>query len=116
MLEYLLRFCIGGLAVSGFAVLSDIFRPKSFSGLFGAAPSIALSTLVIALYRQGPHTMAEEGRSMVLGAVALWLYCIAVCWLMERRNVGAFWATAMSVLVWAAVALGGGWLLRWIAT
>jgi len=42
MLEYLLRFCIGGLAVSGFAILSDIFRPKSFSGLFGAAPSIAL--------------------------------------------------------------------------
>ena len=112
MLEYLLRFCIGGLLVSGFALLSDIFRPKSFSGLFGAAPSIALSTLILALYRHGPGYMAVEGRSMIVGAVALWLYAIAACRLMERHNVGAFWATATSLLVWAGAALGGGWLLH----
>lgn len=111
MLEYLLRFCIGGLAVSGFALLSDIFRPKSFAGLFGAAPSIALSTLVIALYQHGPGYMAIEGRSMVLGSVALVFYCIVACWLMERHNVRAFSATVMSLIVWVAIALGGGWVL-----
>lgn len=114
--EYLLRFFIGGLAVSGFALLSDIFRPKSFAGLFGAAPSIALSTLVIALYQHGPGYMAIEGRSMVLGSVALFFYCIAACWLMQRRNVRAFAATAASLLLWAAVAFGGGWLLHRMAT
>ena len=30
--------CLGGLAVCGFSVLADILRPKSFAGLFGAAP------------------------------------------------------------------------------
>ena len=29
-----LRFLIGGAFVSVFAVLGDIFRPKSFAGLF----------------------------------------------------------------------------------
>lgn len=116
MMEYLLRFCIGGLAVSGFALLSDIFRPKSFAGLFGAAPSIALSTLAIALYQHGSAYTAIEGRSMVLGSVALWLYCIAACRLMQRHNVRALPATATALLVWVAVAPGGGWLLQRIAT
>jgi hypothetical protein len=43
--DYSLRFFIGGLAVSFFALLSDVLRPKSFAGLFGAAPSVALGTL-----------------------------------------------------------------------
>jgi hypothetical protein len=49
MLEYGLRFLAGGIAVSAFAALADALRPKSFSGLFGAAPSIALATLVLTL-------------------------------------------------------------------
>ena len=40
--ELLARFLIGGVIVSFFAVLGEMFRPKSFAGLFGAAPSIAL--------------------------------------------------------------------------
>lgn len=49
MLEYLLRFVIGGFAAAAFAVMGDVLRPKSFAGLFGAAPSIALATLFITL-------------------------------------------------------------------
>ena len=45
MTEYVVRFLIGGLAVSSFAILGDLLRPKSFAGLFGAAPSVALATL-----------------------------------------------------------------------
>jgi hypothetical protein len=47
-LDYLLRFAAGGLIVSAFAVLGDVLRPKSFAGLFGAAPSVALATLSLA--------------------------------------------------------------------
>ena len=39
MTEYLVRFLVGGVVVSAFAMLGDILRPKSFAGLFGAAPS-----------------------------------------------------------------------------
>jgi MFS family permease len=43
-MEYLLRFFIGGIIVSAFAIVSDIFRPRTFSGLFGAALTVALAT------------------------------------------------------------------------
>jgi len=109
MQEFLLRFCIGGLAVSAFAVLSDIFRPKSFAGLFGAAPSIALSTLAIALSQHGSDYMAVEARSMVVGSAALCLYCIVVCRLMKRHGLRALLATAGALIVWIAIAFAGKW-------
>src|ERR1700692_4182192 len=68
MLEYGLRFLAGGIAVSAFAVLGDTLRPKSFAGLFGAAPSIALATLLITLSQKGAPFAAVEGRSMIVGA------------------------------------------------
>ena len=71
MLEYGLRFLAGGIAVSAFAALGDTLRPKSFAGLFGAAPSIALATLLITLSQKGAPFVALEGRSMIVGAFAL---------------------------------------------
>ena len=52
MTEYVVRFIVGGLVVSAFAMLGDVLRPKSFAGLFGAAPSVALATLGIAIYQR----------------------------------------------------------------
>ena len=40
-----IRFLVGGVVVSLFAVLGDVLRPKSFARLFGAAPSVALATI-----------------------------------------------------------------------
>ena len=45
MTEYLVRFLVGGVVVSAFAMFGDVLRPKSFAGLFGAAPAVALATL-----------------------------------------------------------------------
>ena len=67
MREYLLRFIAGGVVVSAFAVLGDILRPKSFAGLFGAAPSIAIATLLITVSQKGAPFAALEGRSMIVG-------------------------------------------------
>lgn len=53
MKELVLRFVIGGLAVSAFAALGDVLKPKSFAGLFGAAPSIALATLGLTMHTYG---------------------------------------------------------------
>ena len=38
MSEYIVRFLVGGAAVSALATLGDILRPKSFAGLFGLRP------------------------------------------------------------------------------
>ena len=105
-MEYLVRFLVGGLAVSASAVLGDILRPKDFAGLFGAAPSVALATLGIALWRHGASYALTQGEAMMLGAIALFIYSILVCRLLMRRHWNALPATLASLLIWLAVALG----------
>lgn len=106
LLEYLLRFIVGGIAVSVFAAFSDALRPKSFAGLFGAAPSIALATLLITLSQKGAPFAAVEGRSMIAGAFALAAYSWTVCLLLKRFMVSSWTATMAAFIVWFAVAFG----------
>jgi hypothetical protein len=106
LMEYLIRFLAGGIIVSAFAVLSDILRPKSFAGLFGAAPSVALVTLCLALGAKGSEYVSVEGRSMMLGALALALYSFAVCQLLMRFRWSALVATTTAIALWLAVAIG----------
>lgn len=40
--ELVLRFFMGGVAVSFFAAVAELFKPKTFSGIFGAPPAVAL--------------------------------------------------------------------------
>ena len=51
---------VGGIVVSVFAMLGDMLRPKSFAGLFGAAPSVALATLCIAFFGTEPTTQCYK--------------------------------------------------------
>ena len=104
MLDYALRFLAGGIIVSLFAILSDVLRPKSFAGLFGAAPSVALATLMLAFSKHGPTYVAVEGRAMVLGAAAFLLYAILVCQLLMRFRMSALAATVSMLAVWLGVA------------
>ena len=52
MSDFIFRFLIGGAVVSLFAMLGDILRPKSFAGLFSAAPSVALATLGLTIHKE----------------------------------------------------------------
>ena len=106
MLEYVLRFIAGGVAVSAFAVLGDIMRPKSFAGLFGAAPSIALATILITLSQKGAPFVAVEAQSMIVGAFALAAYSWMVCILIKKLTISSLTATMLALVVWFAVALG----------
>jgi len=45
MSQILVRFLVGSAIVAAFAIIGDLLKPKSFAGLFGAAPSVALATL-----------------------------------------------------------------------
>src|ERR1700736_3008442 len=104
-MEYLFRFLAGGIIVSAFAVLGDVLRPKSFAGLFGAAHSVALATLSLALWKEGGDYVSVEGRSMILGSIALALYSLVVCQLLMRLRWSALAATTTSIFLWLAVAL-----------
>jgi hypothetical protein len=79
-------------------------RPKSFAGLFGAAPSIALATILITLSQKGAPFVAVEGRSMIAGAFALAAYSWTVCVLLKRFMMPSGAATMAAFIVWFAVA------------
>jgi hypothetical protein len=109
--EYLLRFLIGGIAVSAFAALGEIFRPRSFAGLFGAAPSIAIATLLITIWQEGRPYAALEARSMIIGAAALCIYSVVVFCLLKRCHLTALLSSLSAIAAWLAVALGVDWLI-----
>ena len=60
--DILLRIIIGGVTVSGFAMLGEMLKPKSFAGLFGAAPSVSLATLVLTVMREEKAYASLEAR------------------------------------------------------
>jgi len=55
MSQILIRFLVGGAVVSAFAIIGDLLKPKSFAGLFGAAPLVALATLVLTVAWHTPR-------------------------------------------------------------
>ena len=104
--DLLLRGLIGGVVVSAFAVLGDLLKPKSFAGLFGAAPSVALATLGLAAMKEGTQYAATEARSMIAGAAAFFIYASVVSWMMMRHRFGALPVTLLSLVLWLAVGFG----------
>lgn len=100
MNELFIRFLIGGLFVSAFAVIGGLFKPTSFGGLFGAAPSVALATLALTISKDGKAYAGNECRSMMAGAVALCLYSILVSQLLARYRVSALKATLSALPLW----------------
>jgi Protein of unknown function (DUF3147) len=106
MRDLLLRFVIGGFVVSFFAILGDVLRPKSFAGLFGAAPSLALATLGLSIYQHGKGYTAHEARSMMLGATAFLVYAALTSWILRRYRRGALATTLALMPVWLVLSLG----------
>jgi len=106
MKEILFRFLVGGAVVSAFAFLGDLFRPKSFAGLFGAAPSVALATLALTASSRGTAYAASEAHAMTAGAIAFFAYAFCVTRVMMRHRVAALPATICSIPVWFGAAFG----------
>lgn len=100
------RFLIGGIIVSCFAMLGEVFRPKSFAGIFGAAPSIALATIGITITKHGHAYAAIEARSMILGAAAFFVYACACSFILMRYKPHALGTTIALMPIWFGVSFG----------
>jgi hypothetical protein len=103
-MELLLRFVVGGALVSLFAALGDVLKPKSFAGLFAAAPSVALATLSLTIVNDGKSYAAIEARSMIAGAVAFCFYAMLCVYLMAIKHVRAAPAASFGLIAWGMVA------------
>ena len=114
MTDLTLRFLIGGIVVSVFAILGDVVKPESLGGGFAAAPTIALATLALTMHKHGGVYVATEARSMVAGAVAFFAYACVVSFVLMRKRPKAL-TTAIALLpIWFAMAAGlwALWLRR----
>jgi hypothetical protein len=93
------RFALGGSVVAAFAALAEVFKPKTFSGTFAAAPTVAAISLAFAFRAHGSDYVGQLARAMTLGGFALFVYgCLCVRSTKQRSL--PVWAGA--VLNWAA--------------
>lgn len=106
----LLRFIIGGISVIVFSLIGTIMRPKTFAGLFGAAPSVALASLSLTIAHNGKVYAAVECIYMMAGAVAFLAYASCVCFMLRRARHTAMFSTIALMPVWFAVAFTLHWL------
>jgi hypothetical protein len=102
--EIILRFFVGGTVVCVFAVFADALKPKSFAGLLGAAPSVALATLSLTVWKKGSAYAATEAESMIMGAAAFFVYATVVSNILRSARWSALSVTGASLVLWLACA------------
>ena len=100
-----LKALAGGSLVVVFALLGEMLEPKRFAGLFSAAPSVALASLTITILDKGPDEARQASIGMVVGAVALVVFCVAARWTVARYEAAG--GSALACVAWFAVAIGG---------
>ena len=110
-MDLIFRFIVGGFIVSLFAVLNDVLKPTSFAGLFAAAPSVALATLGLTILSEGKFYAAAELRSMIVGAIALFVYAFIIIQLIMRFKLHAVSASISAIPAWLVCAIGVWFLL-----
>ena len=100
MLQTTIRFLIGGVVASLFALLSELLRPKGFAGLFAAAPSLAIASLALTATDQGPGYAALEARSMIAGEIAFIVYAVACVYFLGVRHARCAPTTTLTLVLW----------------
>jgi hypothetical protein len=102
-----LRGVAGGALVVLFALIGEVVKPKAFSGLFSAAPSVAVASLALTILADGPTKAHQASVGMVIGAVAMVGCCVLAAVTIPRmRSLGGSLA---SWLGWAAMSLTLYW-------
>jgi uncharacterized membrane protein (GlpM family) len=104
--DILFRIIVGGSVVCVFALIGELLKPKSFAGLFGAAPSVSLATLTLTVMKEGKAYASLEGRSMILGSIAFIVYAAIISRWMIRRRMQVLTATTLGVGIWLVCAFG----------
>jgi len=110
--DLLLRFVFGGIIVSCFALLGDALRPRSFAGLFNAAPSVALASLVLTAHSKGLGPITIEARTMIAAVLAFFATACIVRFTLMRVNLRALTTALLTVLSWSVFA-AALWLIGW---
>ena len=99
-----LKALLGGAVVVAFALIAEVLTPKKFAGLFAAAPSVALGSLLIIAQDKGPAEAGQAAGGMVAGGVGMLAFCMLAVPAIAR--LGATLGSVVSLGAWAVVAIG----------
>ncbi|HEY6460023.1 MAG TPA: hypothetical protein VIY73_07715 [Polyangiaceae bacterium] len=103
--EFALRFLVGGGVVSAFSAIGEVF-PKTFSGLFATAPSVAIAPLALGSAVHGSSYVAAEALTVVIGVVALLTYARAFAGGRVTARLPAWVSTTAVWFAWLVAAFG----------
>ncbi|MGW5266540.1 hypothetical protein ACWEQG_36655 [Microbispora sp. NPDC004025] len=105
ILEVVLKALAGGVFVLAFAALAETLTPKGLAGVFSAAPSVALASLIVTAGFTGVPDVLASARGMWIGAAGFVLYCLVAAPLLGRWGA---WRGALAALaVWGATVAAG---------
>lgn len=96
-----LKMLVGGAFVVVFSLVAEVLRPKSFSGLFAAAPSVAAGSLLITAVQATPAKAGLASSGMVAGSVGMVAACLAAMLTVPR--LGSIWGSVAAWVAWGVV-------------
>jgi len=105
VMEIVVKALAGGLLVLAFAAVAQILSPKRFAGIFAAAPSVALASLIVTVTFTGDRDVPAAAAGMAIGAAGFALYCLAAVPLVRR--FGAWRGSALALIVWGLACATG---------
>ncbi|WP_261985820.1 DUF3147 family protein [Microbispora sp. CSR-4] len=105
IVEVVVKALAGGVFVLAFAALAEMLTPKRLAGVFCAAPSVALASLIVTAAITGVPDVLASAQGMQIGAVGFTLYCLIAAPLLRRWGA---WRGALAALaVWGVVVAAG---------
>ncbi len=102
-----LRGLVGGTFVVAFALIGEVVSPKAFSGLFSAAPSVSIASLIIIVLTEGTAAARQASTGMVVGGLAMIACCILAAVTIPR--IRSLRGSLAAWLGWLAADLGLYW-------
>jgi uncharacterized membrane protein (GlpM family) len=99
-----LRFLLGGAAVSLFSAVAELFKPKTFSGLFGAAPAVALVSLGLTFAQRGHAVVQDLALGMMCGGIGFLAYACACVFTTSSSRIPVWASAGLCWAVWLLVA------------
>ena len=97
-----IRVIAGGALVVAFAMISDAVKPKTFSGLFSGAPSVATASLLVTGLAMGPEKTHKYAIGMIAGTIGL--VCFAAVAAMAVKRFGSISGSVIAWFAWVVPA------------
>lgn len=101
------RGLAGGALVVVFSLVSELFSPKAFAGLFSSGPSIAFASLAVTIGFETAAKAEAESVGLLLGGIAMVVSCVVASASIPRLK--ALWGAMASWVAWGLVAVGLYW-------